>query len=155
MRLSVVNNLFKTVAFRTGLIKTHYSLGIEPSELLALMLALKHGEGLPGDVIEVGCGRGKTTVFLNRFLDSLNSSKRYFAVDTFCGFVGSDVDFERKMRNKKEKPGFYAQSFGRFSYNSSAVWHKVVVEENRLKRVHMVVGDIKEVEFEPRLQPPC
>jgi SAM-dependent methyltransferase len=152
MRLSVLNNLLITTAFRTGLIKTKYSLGIEPNELLTLMLALKHGEELPGDIIEVGCGRGKTTVLLNRFLDSLNSSKRYLAVDTFSGFVRSDVEFERKTRNKEEKAGFYAQSFGRFSYNSSAVWHKVVVDENRLNRVQMVVGDIKEVEFEPRQQ---
>jgi SAM-dependent methyltransferase len=149
MRLSALHNLLKVAAFRTGLIKTTYPLGIEPHELFTLMAALKRGEELPGDIIEVGCGRGKTTVFLNRFLDSLGSSKRYFVVDTFSGFEQSDVSFERQVRQKREQPGFNAQSFGKFSYNSASVWHKVVVEQNKLSRVRMVVGDIKRVEFDP------
>lgn len=148
MRLSAVHNMLKTAAFRTGLIKTRYPLGIEPNELFALMAALKRGEELSGDIIEVGCGRGKTTVFLNRFLDSLDSRKAYLVADTFSGFDGSDVAFERQVRQKHEQSGFNAQSFGKFSYNSPAVWHKVVVEQNRLSRVRMIIGDIKRVEFD-------
>ena len=38
--------------------------------------------------------------------------------------------------------------FRRFSCNSPAVWRNVV-EQNRLQRAQMVVGDIKQVQFEP------
>ena len=41
--------------------------------------------------------------------------------------------------------------FRRFSCNSPAVWRNVV-EQNRLQRAQMVVGDIKQVEFEPGLK---
>src|SRR5436190_249281 len=114
------------------------------------MAAMERGETLPGDIIEVGCGRGKTTLLLNRFLDSLKSSKRYLAVDTFSGFEWSDVKFERRVRRKEENPGFYSQSFRRFSYNSPTIWRKVVIEYNKLDRVQMIVGDINRLDFEPQ-----
>jgi predicted O-methyltransferase YrrM len=49
----------------------------------------------------------------------------------------------------KTNLGFYSQSFRRFSYNSPMVWHKVVIEHNKLERVQMIVGDINRVEFDP------
>jgi hypothetical protein len=93
MRLSAVHNFLKTAAFRTGLIKTTYPVGIQPNELFTLMAALKRGEELGWDIIKVGCGRNKTTVFLNRYLDSFESSTRSFVVDTLSGFDRSDVRF--------------------------------------------------------------
>src|SRR5271168_572760 len=69
-----IREFLKRLAFRSGIIKTTYDYLLEPNELLELMLALRRGESLPGDIIEVGVARGRTTVFLNRFLDSLNSA---------------------------------------------------------------------------------
>ncbi|MGH7812730.1 MAG: TylF/MycF/NovP-related O-methyltransferase [Candidatus Binataceae bacterium] len=137
-----LQNLLKRLAFRSGLVKTGYDLLLEPNELLELMLALQRGETLAGEVIEVGVARGKTTVFLNRFLDSLNSPKAYFAVDTFSGFVAEDVEHERLKRGKEN------YSYTGFSYNSADIWRRNVVENNQLRRVRIIPEDIKKVHFD-------
>ncbi|HVN64762.1 MAG TPA: TylF/MycF/NovP-related O-methyltransferase, partial [Candidatus Binataceae bacterium] len=136
-----LQSLLKRFAFRSGLVKTGYDLLLEPNQLLELMLALTRGETLEGDVIEVGVARGKTTVFLNRFLDSLNSQKTYFVVDTFSGFVPEDVQHEQQKRGKEN------YSYSAFSYNSAKIWERTVVRRNNLRRVRIIPGDIKKVRF--------
>jgi O-methyltransferase len=137
-----VREFLKRLAFRSGIIKTTYDYLLEPNELLELMLALRRGESLPGDIIEVGVARGRTTVFLNRFLDSLNSPKTYFVVDTFSGFVPGDVAHEQLHR------GNDAYSYTGFSYNSVRVWERNVVQDNGFKRVKIIPEDIKRVNFD-------
>lgn len=133
----------KNLVFSTGLVKTNYDLSLDPQQFLELMLALQRGEFLEGDVIEVGVARGKTTLFLNRFMDYLRSSKRYFAVDTFRGFEQSDVAFEKNQRAKER---FH---YVEFSFNSPDLWKRTVIEHNHLERVVMVTSDIKRVTFQP------
>ena len=139
-----IQEFLKRLAFRSGVIKTRYDFLLEPNELLELMLALRRGENLEGDVIEVGVARGRTTVFLNRFLDSLNSVKTYHVVDTFSGFVAEDVAHEQLNRGKQ------AYSYAGFSYNSPRVWERNIVQDNGLKRVKIIPRDIKQVHFDPK-----
>jgi hypothetical protein len=136
-------DLLKRVAFRSGFIKTRYDFLLEPNELLELMLALERGNSLSGDIIEVGVARGRTTVFLNRFLNSLNSTKTYYVVDTFSGFVPEDVAHERLNRGKQ------GHSYTGFSYNSKRIWERRVIQDNGLKRVKTIAQEIKRVHFDP------
>jgi O-methyltransferase len=139
-----LQEFLKRLAFRSGIVKTRYDFLLEPNELLELMLALRRGESLPGDVIEVGVARGRTTVFLNRFLDSLDSAKTYYVVDTFSGFVPEDVAHEQLNRGNE------GYSYTGFSYNSLRVWERNVVQDNGLKRVKIIPEDIKRVHFDPK-----
>lgn len=138
-----MQEFLKRLAFRSGVIKASYDFLLEPNELLELMLALRRGERLSGDIIEVGVARGRTTVFLNRFLDSLDSAKTYYVVDTFSGFVPEDIAHERLNRGKQR------YSYRGFSYNSMRVWERNVVQDNGLKRVKIIPGDIKRVNLDP------
>jgi O-methyltransferase len=137
-----LQELAKKAMYRLGLARTSYDFAITPGQMLVLMEALRDTDALPGDVIEVGVARGKTTLLLNKFLDEIGSSKKYFAVDTFGGFVAGDVDFEKVQRGKK------GYSYRGFSYNDVNVWRKVVVERNALRRVVIIAQDIKTVEFD-------
>src|SRR5215475_9470728 len=136
-----LTSIAKRIAFASGLARTRYSLLIDPATVFELLSALRRGEHLDGDVIEVGVARGKTTVFLNRFMDSLNSTKRYIALDTFGGFTQSDVDYERQHRHK---PYSYR---GEFTYNSVARWRRTVLAANGIGRADIIQGDIKNVQL--------
>lgn len=130
----------KKIAFRSGLVKTRYDLLLAPLTVHELMSAVVRGEAIPGEVIEVGVARGKTTVFINSLLDELESNKTYFAVDTFSGFEASDVEFEKSERGK-------SSSYVDFGYNDVNIWKKVVVESNSFSRIEIIASDIKQVEF--------
>ena len=137
----ILREILKRAAFKTGLFTTRYEYLITPGQILALLSALKSGEDIEGDVIEVGVARGKTTVLLNRYLDEVESDKTYYAVDTFGGFVKEDVEFEKSKRDKS------VYSFSGFSYNDRKVWEKVVLQKNRIERVKVIENDIKKIDF--------
>ena len=137
----IIREIVKRAAFKTGVFTTRYEYLITPGQILALLSALKAGETIEGDVIEVGVARGKTTVLLNRFLDELNSEKTYYVVDTFGGFTEDDVEYEKSHRGKS------IYSFVGFSYNDRKVWEKVVLKKNRIERVRVIQNDIKKVDF--------
>jgi hypothetical protein len=69
---------------------------LRPDRLYAYLDALWQRREIPGDVLEVGCFRGGTTRLAYRFLQAVQSSRRYVAVDTFAGFVDRQFEHDRR-----------------------------------------------------------
>ena len=89
---------------------------------------------VPGDVIEVGCHQGRTSVFLNRHLDDLKSEKRYYALDTFEGFTERDLNHEINVRGKNSD---LRSQF----HDSKKQWFDAAMELNKANRVTSFKAD--------------
>ena len=70
-----------------GLVAARYPYFFTPAQLAFLCECLDRDFNLPGCVVEVGCARGFTTIFLNRHLEARGIRKKYYALDTFGGFT--------------------------------------------------------------------
>jgi len=73
-----------------------YDYMFSPGQLGFLCECLLGTNELSGPVVEIGCAGGSTTVYLNKYLDEIGSSRRYICVDTFSGFTSADIDVERE-----------------------------------------------------------
>ena len=82
-----------------------------------------------------------TTVFLNKYLESLNSNKTYFALDTFDGFTKNDILYEEN--NRKKKKGIYKNSF---AINSLKLF-KARMSVNNIKNVTPISCDANQFQF--------
>ncbi len=60
----------------------HYAYMFTPAQLCFLVHCLDETKHLQGPVVEVGCARGQTTLYLNLHLASLESPKPYICIDT-------------------------------------------------------------------------
>ncbi len=77
-----------------------YDYSFTPRQLAFLVHSLDEVAAVEGDVVEVGCAYGLTTVFLNKHLADVASPKRYICVDTFEGFTARDAAYEETARGK-------------------------------------------------------
>src|SRR6516165_11880828 len=55
----------------SDLIDHRYLYMFTPAQLAFLCEQITNGADIPGSILEVGCETGRTTVFLNRHIDSL------------------------------------------------------------------------------------
>jgi O-methyltransferase len=88
-----------------------------PAQLAFFVQCLDETAHLPGPVLEIGCFQGATTVWLNKHLESKGIRKRYIAIDTFAGFVASDIDGEVRDRGKGAERDTLAAAFRSTSRN--------------------------------------
>jgi O-methyltransferase len=88
-----------------GLVAARYPYFFTPAQLSYLCDCLDETLNLPGCIVEVGCARGFTTVFLNRHLQDRGVQKSYYALDTFSGFTRRDVAYEVEARRKSANLG--------------------------------------------------
>lgn len=79
-----------------------YPFQFSPQQLLFLTECVEGVRGIEGCCAEIGCNRGYTTAFLNRFMEESGIKKDYYAVDTFSGFIAEHVDHEVEARGKSE-----------------------------------------------------
>jgi O-methyltransferase len=93
--------LFHTPLARFQFVRWQYNF--TPRQLPFFCDCLDHVSSLPGPILEVGCFRGATTVWLNRHMDDIGMEKPYFALDTFSGFTSVDVQHEIKARGKQSR----------------------------------------------------
>ncbi len=109
------------------------------SRLYVLFDCLSRTEQLPGDVVEIGCASGGTSVRIARFLRETASSSRLVAIDTFEGFVESQFDHDtaRGLGGHKRRA---------FSMNSSAFARRYAATSG-FPTVDFVQGDICELEL--------
>jgi O-methyltransferase len=107
-----------------------------PAQLAFLLRCLEETERVPGAVVEIGCASGRTTVFLNKYLDELNTVRRYVCIDTFAGFASDDVVFETRRRGKA------THMFTGFRINDKE-WFDRNLTDNRIQRVSSFRSDIK------------
>lgn len=79
-----------------------YPFQFSPRQLMFLAECVERVADVDGCCAEIGCNRGYTTAFLNRFMEESGIEKAYYAVDTFSGFISDHVDHEVKERGKSE-----------------------------------------------------
>jgi O-methyltransferase len=106
-----------------------------PVQLCFLCECLAATKDVEGAICEVGCATGWTTVFLNKYMDSANIDKAYYAIDTFAGFVSEDVEFEVCNRGKRQ------ELFSGFTTNNKS-WFDKTMLHNNIRRVHSIETDI-------------
>ena len=119
----------------------HYLYMFTPAQLCFLVHCLDETKHLQGPVVEVGCARGQTTLYLNLHLASLESPKPYICIDTFQGFTETDIRYEIDVR--KKDPTF---TWGGFSYNSKR-WFDRSMQLNGIGHVRSVQADVNKFDF--------
>ena len=83
---------------------------------------------------------GSTTVFLNKYMDAQNIEKKYFAIDTFAGFVAEDIEYEADKRGKSKKlyKGFQA---------NKKKWFDGTMQLNNFTRVFSIQADVNKFDL--------
>lgn len=139
-----LKEMAKWVALRTPVVRRmvgpRYTYSLEPEQLALLVRAIDETQDVPGDIVEIGCALGKTTVFLNRHLDNIGSKKRYHCLDTFSGFTRKDLAFEAEERGKTR-----GALLG-FGYNSEEIFQNNMARAG-CSRVSTRAGDISEMDI--------
>ncbi len=129
--------LFKSAWFRRHFLPG-YAYNFNPPQLFFLCQCIEDTKQVAGDIAEIGCAHGLTTVFLNKYMDARHIQRRYYAIDTFSGFVTEDVEFEVTSRGKAR--GLFA---GAFAVNRRG-WFDRTMQDNRITRVVSVEMDVNE-----------
>lgn len=121
----------KHVLYRTPIISDlldyRYQYMFSPIQLAFLCKQITKVAGISGSILEVGCASGKTTVFLNRHINTLGLSVNYYAIDTFSGFTMYDLECEHAL-------GRDYWYHARFRGNSKARFDRTM-RRNGVKRV--------------------
>lgn len=130
--------LFRKLIFFTPLrrfVLYRYQYKTSPQALATLGDLLRRTADVEGMIVEVGCERGQTTVFLNKYMDVARIEKAYLCIDTFAGFIAEDVAFEIEQRGKAER-------FSSFSVNDIR-WFEETMRLNGIQRVEAIQADAK------------
>jgi hypothetical protein len=94
---NLVSRILKHAAYRSPfarLVAPRYIYNFRPAQLCFLTDCVDRTRDLPGPMLEIGCFSGATTVWLNMHMRASGIRKPYVALDTFEGFVQSDVEYE-------------------------------------------------------------
>ena len=145
---------------------------LQPERLYRWLHAVIETEHVDGDVVEVGCNIGGTTVITKKMLDHLGIGKRYVCIDTFDGFVASQFEADTLIGTPKEDLQMFSGSSKRLvrkilhQHGSDGVdliqADIVQIEDSALpERCSLVLADVDLVEptyatlekFWPRLAP--
>lgn len=118
----IISDLYfglKQVVFQipiiSGLFDYRYDYMFTPAQLAFLCEQITNVADIRGSILEVGCETGKTTVFLNRHIDTLGVAVSYYAIDTFSGFTKNDLESEHAHgRDHWYFPLFRGNSRARF-----------------------------------------
>lgn len=144
-----------SVAVRRALFKTplkpallhRYEYFFWPRELAFLCGQLEKTIDVPGSILEIGCARGATTVFLNKHIDCLELwdlkcplEKAYVCIDTFAGFVKEHVEHEQRER------GWSEELYDDFRLNDVS-WFEAMLRQNEVKRARAIQADAAEFDY--------
>ena len=114
-----------------------YGYNFTPRQLCFLVSCIDRTKSLTGAIVEVGCFRGHTSIFLNTHMDVEAVDKPYYAIDTFSGFVASHLEHERIARGKAP---FVTAMRRAFSDNSKALFDHQLTW-NAIVRVRSIRAD--------------
>lgn len=139
----VIRRAIKSLLFHSPLRKNFfpvYRYLFTPAQLCFLCECLEQTRDVAGDIAEIGCFVGYTTLFLNKHMDSSGISKGYTAVDTFSGFIPSDIEFEVTSRGK-------SRSMYRGWRVNDQRWFDGSLAENGITRVRSIKGDVNLIDL--------
>lgn len=121
-----------------------YRYAFTPGQLARLTSLAGEAAHAEGDFCEIGCYRGYTTVLLNRHLDEVAPQKRYWAIDTFGGFVADDVAHEQQARGKTSREE--GRALAKFTINSQR-WFDRTMALNGITRVTSHAAAVQDFDF--------
>lgn len=139
-------NLVRHLILRTRYARyllPQYESEFYPPNLTFLATELMKRAEVPGNVLEVGCYRGGTSIWLCKALQAIGSEKRYFALDTFEGFPETHVAHEVSARGKDEA------ALRRFFVNNSQFAFDKTMEVNGFDFVKSIKADAAEFDYAP------
>lgn len=139
-----LSGIIKDISSSTGVLSEHffrtYHFMYEPKQLVFLTECIKHVSPLEGSFVEVGCAYGATTVFLKRFMDDECPDRKYYAIDTFSGFVSNQANYEIEFRNK---PCHLSTNFS----NNKKKWFDKSMSVHGVHRVKSIESDATKFDF--------
>jgi predicted O-methyltransferase YrrM len=141
-----VARLLKHAAYRSPLARffaARYGYNFRPAQLCFLVHCLDRTRHLAGPILEVGCFQGATTIWLKTHLRATGVEKEYFAIDTFEGFVVSDVDHELTERGKLGDARLLRKAFA----SNDASWVRKALALNGFPEVHVVKADASTYDY--------
>lgn len=121
------------------LILDRYPYAFTPAQLWFVCAQLDEVTEIDGAVVEIGCGWGATTVYLNRHLAATGTPRAYHCVDTFSGFTPADVAVERQ-RGKLD-------AYDDFSFNSRRLFEMTMATNGIADRVVVHQADVSSFDF--------
>ena len=133
-----IRKIFKEIQFYSPWRRyffPRYSYNFTPTQLIFLCNCIEETRNISGSIAEVGCANGRTTVFLNKYMIAEDIEKKYYALDTFSGFVEEDIQFEVDNRNKNRK------LFKHFRINKQK-WFDGTIKQNKINRVVSIQADV-------------
>jgi len=119
-----------------------YNYMFSPQQLFLFCDSIKKTSELNGSIVEIGCAEGRSTVFVQKYMQSENIEKRYICIDTFSGFTKEDVNYEDKLRNKNKKvlkTQFVA---------NKRKWVDATLKYNGINNVELYEADINTFNFD-------
>jgi hypothetical protein len=133
----------KAKAALKTLIKRHIPFppasGMSTDNLYAYLDALRAKKEVSGPVVEIGVANGGTTAFACRFLERIGSRKQYYCIDTYQGFVASQLDTDHRLGLSESHDDQFSRNSVETVKNNLASWG---VRNN----IHFVRGDICAIE---------
>jgi O-methyltransferase len=130
--------LIKEIQFNTPFRRyffPRYVYNFTAPQLCFLCQCIEDTKHIVGDIAEIGCANGSTTVFLNKYMDAQNIQKKYYAIDTFSGFVAEDIEFEVATRGKSD------DLYTGFQINKKK-WFEGTMQQNNITRVLSIEADV-------------
>ena len=113
-----------------------YLYNFSPSQLNFLCSCIHETRNVEGSIAEIGVARGHSTVYLNKFITDEKIEKKYYAIDTFSGFVQEDIEHEVTERGKSWS--YYNASYG----VNDKRWFDAAMVYNKIDRVQSIQADV-------------
>lgn len=138
-----VKMLIKEVLFHSpfrGKFFPLYEYNFTPAQLCFLCQCIDDTRHIKGAIAEIGCSSGATTIFLKKYMESVNIDKPYYAIDTFSGFVAEDMDFEVTARGKSKN------FFVGFEVNKRK-WFDGTMRQNSVSDVTSIEADVNKYDL--------
>jgi O-methyltransferase len=117
-----------------------YVYNFSAPQLCFLCRCIEETKDVEGDIAEIGCADGSTTVFLNRYMDAQDIHKCYYALDTFSGFMPEDIEYEVSNRGKT------GDLFDGFRINKKK-WFDATMRHNNISRVRSIKTDVNKYDL--------
>jgi O-methyltransferase len=146
MLKSKVENFVKRIIRNTPL--RDYFIRVYPyyftvPQLCFLCQCVGQVREVKGAFAEVGCAYGNTTIFINKYMDAEKIDKKYYAIDTFSGFVPEDIAYEVSKRHKDPSRYYIANTV--FEYNKKSFDY--TMNRNGINRVVSIQADVNKFDL--------
>ena len=133
-------------AYRTPVLRNlmlpEYRYWVDPGTLSAMVELIAATRGSDAAVVEIGVGRGFTSVFLLEHLRTTGDPRSLVFVDTFSGFTEESIDYELGKRDKSRS------DLTDYSYGSAKVFEFGLTRLG-YRRYRIIAADCTKMDWGP------